>query len=42
MEYFPKYKTAIAMQINTDDPGKLKSRPRGFVAEAAKIIFAGR
>lgn len=39
MEYFLDYKTAIAIQVNTDDFAKLKRRPRAFVAEVAKIVL---
>jgi D-alanyl-D-alanine carboxypeptidase len=39
VEYFPRHKTAIAVQFNTDDFHKLKRRPRGYVAEAARIVF---
>lgn len=40
MEYFPQYKAAIAVQLNTDDiRNKLKKRPRAFVAEVASLIF---
>lgn len=40
MEYFPKYGTAIAIQINTDDFSRLKARPRNFLLEVAKILWA--
>ncbi|HQR32519.1 MAG TPA: serine hydrolase domain-containing protein [Blastocatellia bacterium] len=40
MEYFPQYKAAIAVQLNTDDiRNKLKRRPRAFVAEVASLVF---
>jgi D-alanyl-D-alanine carboxypeptidase len=39
MEYFPQRKTAIALQFNTDDFGKLKRRPHSYLLEAAKIVF---
>ena len=40
MEYFPQYKAAIAVQLNTDDiRNKLKKRPRAFVAEVASLVF---
>ncbi len=39
IEYFPKHKTAIAVQFNTDDFRKLKRNPRWYVAETAKIVF---
>lgn len=39
MEYFPQYKTAIAVQFNTDDFGKLKKSPRSYIAEIAQIAL---
>ena len=39
MEYFPKYKVAIAIQINTDNFSQLKARPRNYVFEVAKILW---
>lgn len=42
MEYFPQQKVAIAVQFNTDDLTKLKHRPRWYVAEVARIVFAGK
>jgi D-alanyl-D-alanine carboxypeptidase len=40
MEYFPQRKTAIALQFNTDDFGKLKRRPHSYLLEAAKIVIS--
>lgn len=39
MEYFPQYKAAIAVQLNTDDFRKLKKNTHGFVAEVARLVF---
>lgn len=39
VQYFPDYKTAIAVQFNTDDLKKLKLRPRAYVEEVARIVF---
>ncbi len=39
MEYFPQYKTAIAVQFNTDNFQKLKLRPHLYVMEMARIVF---
>lgn len=40
MEYFPDHKTAIAIQINTDDFSKLKARPRNYIFEVARILWS--
>lgn len=39
MEYFPKHRAAIAIQINTDNFSQLKARPRNYVFEVAKILW---
>jgi D-alanyl-D-alanine carboxypeptidase len=39
VEYFPKHKIALAVQFNTDDLKKLKRHPRGYLDEAARIVF---
>jgi D-alanyl-D-alanine carboxypeptidase len=39
VEYFPKQRTAIAVQFNTDNFGKLKRRTHDYVVEMAQIVF---
>lgn len=39
VQYFPKYKTAVAIQFNTDDRKKLGHAPRWYVTEVARILF---
>ena len=39
MEYFPRYRIAIAIQFNTDAGRKLGRAPRGYIAEVAKIVI---
>jgi len=39
MEYFPKYKVAIAIQTNTDDSRMLKKGLAAYVADMAHIIL---
>jgi D-alanyl-D-alanine carboxypeptidase len=42
VEYFPQYKTAIAVQFNTDDFSKLKRSPRAYIAEIAQIVLGSK
>jgi D-alanyl-D-alanine carboxypeptidase len=39
VEYFPKYRMAIAVQVNTDNFRQLKRNTHGYVVEMAKVIF---
>jgi D-alanyl-D-alanine carboxypeptidase len=39
MEYFPRYRMAIAVQFNTDNFQKLKHRPHLYVLEIARVVF---
>jgi len=39
MEYFPEYRVAIAMQINTDDFAKTKGIPHRYIVELAQTLF---
>jgi len=39
MEYFPKQRMAIAVQINTDNFRQLKRNTHGYVLEMARIVF---
>jgi D-alanyl-D-alanine carboxypeptidase len=41
MEYFPRHKTAIAVQFNTDAFNKLNRSLRVYIAEMGKIVFGG-
>jgi len=38
MEYFPDYKIAIALQVNTDAQRKLKKGMRAYIADVAAIV----
>lgn len=39
MEYFPQQRIAVAVQFNTDAGRTLKKAPRGYIAEAMKVIL---
>ncbi|HKQ74855.1 MAG TPA: serine hydrolase domain-containing protein [Blastocatellia bacterium] len=39
VEYFPKHRTAIAVQFNTDNFGQLKRNTHGYVIEMARVVF---
>jgi len=40
MEYFPRYRVAIAVQFNTDDARAMKKGPRAYIADAMRIIVS--
>jgi len=40
MEYFPQNRIAVAVQFNTDAGRTLKKAPRGYIADAVKLILA--
>jgi D-alanyl-D-alanine carboxypeptidase len=40
MEYFPRHKIAVSVQVNTDDGRKLKRPFRQFVFETVRIILS--
>jgi len=40
MEYFPQQRIAVAVQFNTDAGRTLKKGPRGYIADAMKVILA--
>lgn len=42
VEYFPQYKTAIAVQFNTDDSSKLKRSLRAYIAEIAQLVLGSK
>jgi D-alanyl-D-alanine carboxypeptidase len=39
MEYFPEYRVAIAMQINTDDFAKTRGIPHRYIVELARTLL---
>lgn len=38
VEYFPKHRIAVAVQVNTDASRTLKNGPRAYIADAMRII----
>ncbi len=42
VEYFPKYKVAVAIQFNTDTPRALAKGPTAHLRDVAKIVLAER
>lgn len=40
MEYFPKYKVAIAVQFNTDAGRRMKKGTHAYIADFARVIFS--
>jgi D-alanyl-D-alanine carboxypeptidase len=39
MEYFPQYKVAIAVQVNTDEFARLKKGLRAYIADVARLVI---
>ena len=42
MEYFPKYRIALAIQLNTDDIRKIRTREHDCIVALGQAIFAGQ
>jgi D-alanyl-D-alanine carboxypeptidase len=41
MEYFPKYRVALAIQLNTDDIAKIRIREHDCIMTLGHPVFAG-